>query len=130
LFWFGTDNFGCGSNAFWAIGSSNTSTAHFRNSITFTTATLAVSGKPHVLVTGNGSAASYLNGSASSTLSLSAFTATASNVFVFAINRCGSATDYSAGTIQNYSIGDSMTAQQASDFYTALAAFNTSISRT
>lgn len=130
LFFFGTDNFGCGSNAYWAIGSANTSTATFRCSNTFTSASVSVSGRTHLLVSGNGSAASYKNGVADSTLALTAFTAPAQEVFAFALNRCGTAADFSAVRLSMYSIGASFTASQAASFTTALDAFNTALSRT
>ena len=128
-YWFGTDNFGCDSNAFWGVGTANTTTNINRSATTTAAFTNAISGTPHVLITGNGTAASYINGVAGSTLSGTAFTAPAQAVYLFAQNRCDSPADYSPVRVLHYSIGDSMTAGQVASLNTALSAFQTSLSR-
>ena len=128
-FFLGADTFGCGSNAYWAIGANNTSQASFRCANTFTGGLVSVSGKTDLLVSGNGSASSYKNGSADTTLSLTAFNAPSQSVFVFALNRCDSPADYSSVRLTMYSIGAAFTSGQAASFSTALAAFNTALSR-
>jgi hypothetical protein len=126
-YWFGTDQSGCGSS-FWAIGSSSTTSAEFRSGIPGA-GSVASSGKIQLLVSGNGTAQSYLNGSASTSISGTAYTAPAQNIFVHALNRCGSATDFGSCRVQAYSLGAAFTAQQAADFYTAILAFQTAMGR-
>ena len=128
-YWLGTDNFGCGSNAFWGVGTSNTTINTNRCSTASSAFTNAISGKPHALITGNGTAASYINGVAGSTLGGTAFTAPAQAVYLFAQNRCNSPADYSPVRVLHYSIGDSMTAGQVASLNTALSAFQTALSR-
>jgi hypothetical protein len=126
-YWFGTDQSGCGSS-FWAIGSSSTASAEFRCGIPGA-GSVASSGKIQLLVSGNGTAQSYLNGSASTSVSGAAFTAPAQNIFVHALNRCGSPTDFGSCRVQAYSLGAAFTAQQAADFYTAILAFQAAMGR-
>jgi hypothetical protein len=128
-YWFGTDNFGCDSNAFWGVGTSNTTNNTNRCSNGTGAFTNTISGNPHVLITGNGTAASYVNGSAGTTISGTAFTAPAQAIYIFAQNRCNTPADYSPVRVLQYSIGDSMTAGQVSSLNTALAAFQTTLSR-
>lgn len=127
-YWFGTDQSGCGSS-FWAVGSSSTSQAEFRCGIPGA-GSIPTSGKIHVLVSGNGTAQSYLNGSASASVSGTAFTAPAQNIFVHALNRCNTATDFGSCRVYAYSLGTAMTAGQTSSFYSALSAFTTAMGRT
>jgi hypothetical protein len=128
----GTDNFGCGGNAFWGImtGGASISQAMIRahNAASNSTA-FNVSGKAHILVSGNGSASAYLNGSAAVTGPSGTFTAPAYDIYTHALNRCGSAGDYTSVRLLSYSVGAAMTAAQAASFYTAMAAFNTSMAR-
>lgn len=126
-YWFGTDQSGCGSS-FWAIGSSSTTSAEFRCGIPGA-GSVASSGKIHLLVSGNGTAQSYLNGAASTSISGTAFTAPAQNIFVHALNRCGSPTDYGSCRTQSYSLGAAMTAAQAAAYYTAMQTFQTALGR-
>jgi hypothetical protein len=126
-YWFGTDQSGCGSS-FWAIGSSSTTSAEFRTGIPGA-GSVASSGKIQLLVSGNGTAQSYLNGSASTSVSGTAYTAPAQNIFVHALNRCGSPADFGSCRVQAYSLGAAFTAQQATDFYTAILAFQTAMGR-
>lgn len=126
-YWFGTDESGCGSS-FWAIGSGSTTLAQFRCGIPGA-GSVASSGKIQLLVSGNGTAQSYLNGSASTSISGTAFTAPAQDIFVHALNRCGSPADFGSCRVQSYSLGAGFTAQQAADFYTAILAFQTSMGR-
>jgi hypothetical protein len=128
-YWFGTDNFGCDSNAFWGVGTSSTTNNVNRCSNGTNSFQNTISGKPHVLVSGNGAAASYVNGSAGSALNGTAFTAPAQAIYIFAQNRCNTPADYSPVRVLQYSIGDSMTAGQVSSLNTALAAFQTALSR-
>jgi|LakMenE01Jun11ns_1017448.scaffolds.fasta_scaffold9858760_3 hypothetical protein len=128
-YWFGTDNFGCDSNAFWGVGTSSSTSNTNRCSNGTSAFTNTISGKPHVLVSGNGAAASYVNGSAGSTINQTAFTAPAQAIYIFAQNRCNTPADYSPVRVLQYSIGDSMTAGQVSSLNTALAAFQTALSR-
>jgi len=126
-YWFGTDQSGCGSS-FWAIGSSSTTSAEFRCGIPGA-GSVASSGKIQLLVSGNGTAQSYLNGSASTSISGTAFTAPAQDIFVHALNRCGSPADFGSCRVQAYSLGAAFTAQQAADFYTAILAFQAAMGR-
>lgn len=78
-----------------------------------------------------GSGKLYRNGSQDGSAVVSASTPTASNVFVFAINRASSssATDLFNGRLSGYSIGLSMTASQAAYYHTAMQAFQTALTR-
>jgi hypothetical protein len=49
--------------------------------------------------------------------------------YIFALNRLGSRVSYYAGRLGGYSIGLAMTPTQVSSFYTAMQAFQTSLSR-
>jgi hypothetical protein len=89
----------------------------------------SVTGKPHVLLSGNGSAAVYRNGSSVATGPAGTFTAPAQDIWVLGLNRNGSLGDVYNGRIQSYSIGPAVTAAQASSFYAAVSAFQTSLSR-
>jgi len=131
-YFLGMDNFGCGGNAFWGImtGSSNPIQFMVRaqtaasNSTAFT-----ASGTPHIVLSGNGSAAVYGNGVSAITGLAGAFTAPNLDIYTHALNRCGTSIDYTAARLTAYSVGASMTAQQVADYYTAINAFQTSLSR-
>lgn len=86
------------------------------------------------LTTGNIIAAwpaMYRNGAASGTsATASADYGSAESIFVFALNNAGAVADYTSSRINWYSIGLTMTSTQASAFNTAIAAFNTTLSRT
>lgn len=56
-------------------------------------------------------------------------TPTTAEVYVFGINRGGSATDGYAGRLGGYSIGLSMTPTQVSSFYSAMQSFQTALTR-
>jgi len=56
-------------------------------------------------------------------------TPTTAEVYVFGINRGGSATDGYAGRLGGYSIGLSMTPTQVASFYSAMQAFQTALTR-
>jgi hypothetical protein len=127
----GGDNFGGSGNYYWGILAGSTvgnmmvrAQATAANSSQF-----SVTGKPHVLVSGNGSAAVYRNGSSVATGPAGTFTAPAQDIWVLGLNRNGSLGDVYNGRIQSYSIGPAVTAAQASSFYTAVSAFQTSLSR-
>jgi len=79
-----------------------------------------------------GSGTIYRNGTANGTLSLTAATPTASEIFVFAVNRAAfsNAANYFNGRLGGYSIGLSMTAPQAAAYYTAMQSFQTALTRT
>jgi hypothetical protein len=128
----GGDNFGGSGNYYWGILAGSTAgnmmvraQATAANSSQF-----SVTGKPHVLVSGNGSAAIYRNGASVATGPAGAFTAPSQDIWVLGLNRNGSLGDVYNGRIQSYSIGTAMTASQASSFYTAISAFQSSLSRT
>jgi hypothetical protein len=126
------DNFGCGGNAFWGIMTGSSTAAQFMvraqataaNSTSFT-----ASGTPHNVLSGNGSAAVYSNGVSAITGLAGAFTAPNLDIYTHALNRCGTSIDYTAARLTAYSVGASMTAQQVADYYTAINAFQTSLSR-
>jgi hypothetical protein len=73
----------------------------------------------------------YRNGVQDTTGTTTPSTPPASEIFVFAANRAStsSATDFFGGRLSSYSIGLSMTALQASSYYTALQAFQTALGR-
>jgi len=131
-YFLGMDNFGCGSNAFWGIMTGSSTASEFMvraqsaaaNSTSFT-----ASGTPHIVLSGNGSAAVYANGVAAVTGPAGAFTAPNLDIYTHALNRCGTSVDYTAARLTAYSVGASMTAQQVADFYTAMNAFQTALSR-
>lgn len=128
----GGDNFGGLGNYFWGIlvGSSASSIMVRAQAAAANSSSFSVTGKPHVLVSGNGSAAVYSNGSSVATGPVGAYTAPAQDIWVLGLNRNGSLGDFYSGRIQSYSIGTAMTASQASSFYTAISAFQSSLSRT
>lgn len=135
---FGIDNNACtppspGSTVYWSMGTNSTTQIQFRCSTSATQGLVNTSGKIHLLLSGNGTAQSYLNGAASSTLSLSAFTASSQSVFIFSVNRCGSppaSGGYGSSRHGPYSIGKSMDSTQATNFYNAILAFQSELSRT
>lgn len=127
-FWFGVDNVGCGSNAYWAIGSSSTSQAQVRSGIPGAVS-FSATGKSHVLLTGNGNATAYVNGVSAATVTGTAFTAPSQAVYIGALNRCNAAADFGSSRFAAYSIGDSMTDAQAAAYYTAMQAFQTALGR-
>lgn len=74
----------------------------------------------------------YRNGEQDVTGSTTASAPTSSEIFIFAINRASgspAATDFFGGRLGSYSIGLSMTAAQASAYYTAIQAFQTALGR-
>ena len=73
----------------------------------------------------------FRNGTQDVTGSTTASTPPASEVFVFAVNRASTAApaDFFGGRLGSYSIGLSMTASQASAYYTAMQAFQTALGR-
>lgn len=129
----GMDNFGCGSNALWGILTGGAATnqimvraqASVQNSSAFN-----VSGRAHLLVSGNGSASVYNNGSFVLTGLPGAFTAPALDIYTHALNRCGSAGDYTSVLLQSYSIGLAMTASQVTSLYDVMLTFRIALSRT
>jgi hypothetical protein len=131
-YFLGMDNFGGSGNAFWGIMTGSVTASQFMvraqsaaaNSTSFT-----ASGTPHIVLSGNGSAAAYANGASAVTGPAGAFTAPNLDVFVFALNRNATSIDYTAARLTAYSVGASMTAQQVADYYTAISAFQTSLSR-
>lgn len=127
----GADNFGSGGNFYWGIIRAATAgNAGFRASTSSANSSnIPVTGRPHIVVSGNGSASSYLNGAASVTMSLTAFTAAALDVWVVGLNRGGTLGDIYQGRVSAYSIGLSMTASQASSFYTAMNSFQSAMNR-
>ena len=78
-----------------------------------------------------GSGTIYRNGTANGTQALAAATPTASEIFVFAVNRASTpaAANLFNGRIGGYSIGLSMTAPQAAAYYTAMQTFQTALTR-
>ena len=127
----GADNFGGAGNFFWGIMTSPTAgnmlvraQAAAANSSSF-----AVTGKPQITLSGNGSAPAYRNGSLAVTGISGAFTAPALDIYVLGLNRNGSTIDAYGGRVQSYSIGLGMTAAQAAAYYTAMQAFQTALSR-
>jgi hypothetical protein len=98
----------------------------------YLTSTTAISsGGMWIGVNTSGSGTIYRNGVANGTLSLAAATPTASEIFVFAVNRASApaAANYFNGRIGGYSIGLAMTAPQAAAYYTAMQAFQTALTR-
>ena len=89
----------------------------------------SVTGKPHVILSGNGSATVYRNGSSVVTGPAGAFTAPAQDIWVLGLNRAGSLADVYNGRISSYSIGLAFTASQALSYYNAISAFQTALSR-
>jgi len=75
------------------------------------------------------SSALYKNGSSVATATPSAATPTTRNLFVFALNDGGLVGDNSAVRLSSYSVGLSFTASQASAYYAAMQAFQTSLGR-
>jgi hypothetical protein len=129
-YWLGVDNFSCGNNAFWAIGSNSSTNAQARASQSSTQISITVSsGQRHIILTGNGSATAYSNGSSAGSLSQATFSAPSLAAYVFALNRCDAPADFNSATASCYSIGASMTATQASNFYNILATFQTLLGR-
>ena len=130
-YFLGMDNFGCGSSVFWGIltGSSTFSQYMVRSQAGATNSTQFSAANGHVLVSGNGSASAYADGAFAVTGPATAYTAPNLDVYVHALNRCGSSVDYTAARMKAYSIGASMTASQVSAFYTAMNAFQTALSR-
>ena len=128
----GGDNFGAGGNYYWGILAGSTAgnmmvraQASATNSSQF-----AVTGKPHVILTGNGSATVYNNGSSVVTGPVGAFTAPAQDIWVMGLNRAGSLADWYSGRISSYSIGLAFTAGQAVSYNNAVSAFRTAMGRT
>ena len=89
------------------------------------------SGGMWIGVNTSGSGTIYRNGVANGTLSLTAATPTASEIFVFAVNRASTpgAANYFNGRIGGYSIGLSMDAAQAAAYNTAMQSFQTALTR-
>jgi hypothetical protein len=127
----GGDNFGGAGNYYWGIlaGSSAGNMMARAQATAANSSQFSVTGKPHVLLSGNGSAAVYRNGSSVATGPAGTFTAPAQDIWVLGLNRNGSLGDVYNGRIQSYSIGPAVTAAQASSFYAAVSAFQTSLSR-
>jgi hypothetical protein len=128
----GADNTGCGGSAFWGIlvGGASISQAMVRAQAAAANSTaFNVSGRQQIIVSGNGAASAYLNGAFAVTGIGGAFTAPSLDVFVFGANRCGSPV-LGGMRLQSYSIGAAMTASQAASFYSALATFQSALSRT
>jgi hypothetical protein len=128
----GVDNFGCGGNAFWGIlvGSAVATNFMIRAQAAATNSTnFSASGNAYILVSGNGSAAVYEKGVSVITGPAGAFTAPNLDMYIFGLNRCGSATALAASRQTAYSIGGAFTSGQATSFYNAMAAFQTSLSR-
>ena len=71
----------------------------------------------------------YRNGSADTSATQTAQTLSSRNLWVYAINRSDSPTNYYAGRLGSYSIGGAMTATQAAAYYAALQAFQTALGR-
>ena len=72
----------------------------------------------------------YKNGSATGTSNAAAAASTSSTFSVFSTeNETGSGSDYTSARLGCYSIGLSMTAAQASAYYTAMQSFQTALSR-
>lgn len=127
----GGDNFGGSGNYYWGILVGTTAgNMMVRAQATATNSTqFSITGKPHILLSGNGSAAVYRNGSSVVTGPTGAFTAPAQDIWVLGLNRNGSLADAYNGRIQSYSIGLAMTAAQALSFYNAMQSFQTALSR-
>ena len=130
-YFLGMDNFGCGGNAFWGImtGSSTPSQYMVRSQAAATNSTSFSSTGGYVVLSGNGSAAAYSDGVSAITGPAGAYTAPNLDVYTHALNRCGTSVDYTAARLKSYSIGAAMTEAQVSSFYTAMLAFQTSLSR-
>jgi hypothetical protein len=128
----GGDNFGGAGNYYWGIlaGSTAGNMMVRSQSSASNSSQFAITGKPHVILTGNGSATVYNNGSSVVTGPVGAFTAPAQDIWVLGLNRAGSLADVYNGRISSYSIGLAFTAGQALSYYNAVAAFQTSMSRT
>jgi len=129
----GFDTFGTANNSFWNIFQNAVGTGgNVRNFTTLAAAspTYTTSGQSHVLMTGNGSHEVYVDGAQEATASNTAWSAPAVPVYIFATRRSGTAADPAFSVISAYSLGDDLTATQAADFYTALAAFQTTMGRT
>lgn len=89
------------------------------------------SGGMWIGVNTSGSGTVYRNGVADGTRSITAATPTASEIFVFGVNRASTpaAANYFNGCIGGYSIGLSMTAPQAAAYNTAMQSFQAALTR-
>jgi hypothetical protein len=131
-YFLGMDNFGCGGNAFWGILTGSPSPSQFMvraQTAATQSSSFSATGNAYILLTGNGGATAYEKGVFAVTGPANAFTAPSLDVYTHALNRCGTSVDYTAARLTAYSIGAAMTTAQAASFYTAMAAFQTALSR-
>lgn len=130
-YFLGMDNSGCGDSAFWGIltGSPNLAQIMVRAQAIATNSATFSPGAGYIVLSGNGSASAYVDGVFTQTGFAGAYTAPNLDIYVHALNRCGTTIDYTAARLKSYSIGGAMTAGQVTSFYNALLAFNTVLNR-
>lgn len=80
--------------------------------------------------TSGGSGTMYSAGISVSTGTTIALTRTTRTYYIFALNVSGTAGGFMSGRLRMYSIGNNLSAAQASAFSSAVAAFNTALGRT
>ena len=126
----GFDNFPSPGNAFWTLFNSGSTQASFRASAASTSAINTVSsGRNHFLVSGNGTAESYINGVAAATMSLTEYTSPSLNIYIGATNRGVAAVDINNHQIMGYSIGLAFTSSQAAAFNTVINELQSALGR-